>query len=297
MIATYATNFTTAQQLIAQCDKSGIGISEAMLRREMEVFNKSREDIIGGLEHSLDIMRDGVREALAGGLRSIGGLIGGEAALLNERIVSGKSICGPFVSKAATYAMGILEVNSSMGLIVAAPTAGSSGVLPGVLLACEEGYGLSGEQLIDALLNAAAIGYLIARNATISGAQGGCQAEIGAASAMAASALVQIMGGSASQCVSAASTALGNILGLVCDPVAGLVEEPCQKRNAMGAANAIVSAELALSGIRSIIPLDEMIDAMYSVGRSLPFELRESGLGGIAGTCTGCSLRGRIFGA
>ena len=184
--------------------------------------------------------------------------------------------------------MAVLEVNASMGLIVAAPTAGSAGVLPGMLFALQDCYRISDERLIDALFNAGAIGYLAMRNATVAGAVGGCQAEIGVASAMAASAAVELMGGSPEQCLDAASTVLMNMLGLVCDPVGGLVEYPCQNRNAAGVANALVAAELSLAGIRQFIPFDEMLDTMYAVGRRIPLELRETALGGCAATPSAC---------
>ena len=163
-----------------------------------------------------------------------------------------------------------------MGLIVAAPTAGSAGVLPGMLFALQDRYNISDERLIDALFNAGAIGYLAMRNATVAGAVGGCQAEVGIASAMAASAAVELMGGKPEQCLDAASTVLMNMLGLVCDPVGGLVEYPCQNRNAAGVANALVAAELSLAGIHQFIPFDEMLDTMYAVGRRIPIELRET---------------------
>jgi L-serine dehydratase len=177
-----------------------------------------------------------------------------------------------------------------MGLIVAAPTAGSSGVIPGVFLAVQEAFSLSDETMTLAVFNAGAIGYLITTNATVSGAEGGCQAEVGAASAMAASAICELMGGSASQCLDAASTALTNVLGLVCDPIAGLVEAPCQKRNAMGASNALISAEMTLCGVRHLIPFDETVEAMYRVGKSMPSELRETAMGGMAATPTACQI-------
>ena len=176
-----------------------------------------------------------------------------------------------------------------MGLIVAAPTAGSAGVLPGMLFALQDCYNISDERLIDALFNAGAIGYLAMRNATVAGAVGGCQAEVGIASAMAASAAVELMGGKPEQCLDAASTVLMNMLGLVCDPVGGLVEYPCQNRNAAGVANALVAAELSLAGIHQFIPFDEMLDTMYAVGRRIPIELRETALGGCAATPSACA--------
>lgn len=201
-----------------------------------------------------------------------------------------RQVFGGVFSKAATYAMAVLETNASMGRIVAAPTAGSAGVLPGVIMALDEVGHFSDTQLQEALANAAAIGYIVTRNATVAGAEGGCQAEMGTASAMAASAATQLLGGSPQQCLAAAAIAITNMLGLVCDPVGGLVEEPCQKRNASAATNALVSAQMALAGIHSTAFFDETVDAMSRVGRSLPFELRETALGGIA-TCASCLNR------
>ena len=184
--------------------------------------------------------------------------------------------------------MATLETNASMGLIVASPTAGSAGIVPGLMLAMQEHYQFSDEEIIRALFNASAIGYLAMRNATVSGAVGGCQAEVGVASAMAASAAVELMGGSPKECTFAASTVLMNMLGLVCDPVGGLVEYPCQNRNAAGVANAIIAAEMALAGIPQLIPLDEMIQTMFTVGKKLPAELRETAMGGCATTPSAC---------
>ena len=203
------------------------------------------------------------------------------------------SLCDPLLARATAYAMAVLETNASMGRIVAAPTAGSSGVLPAMLFACQDIHGFTDQQLQRALANAAAVGYLIARNATVSGAEGGCQAEVGAASAMAASAAVELMGGTPRQCLNAAANALAGLMGLVCDPIAGLVEAPCQKRNATGVANALVSAQMALAGVGNLVDFDETVAALYAVGRSLPFELRESALGGLAATpsaraCAAC---------
>ena len=200
------------------------------------------------------------------------------------------SLCGEALTRAIAYSMAVLEVNAAMGLIVAAPTAGSSGVLPGAVLSLSEIHGWSEAKQMDGLLNAGAIGYLLMRNATVAGAEAGCQAEVGAASAMTASAIVELMDGTPEMCFQAASLAISNLLGMVCDPIAGLVEVPCQSRNAIGVANAFTCAQLALSGITHPVPFDEMVDAMYRVGRSLPWELRESARGGNAGTPTGCKL-------
>ena len=189
-----------------------------------------------------------------------------------------------------TYAMAVLEVNASMGLIVAAPTAGSAGVVPGMMLALQECYRISDQRIVDALFNAGAVGYLAMRNATVAGAVGGCQAEVGAASAMAAAALCNLKGGTPEQCAAAAAMALGNLLGLVCDPVAGLVEVPCIKRNVVGAVNAVSCANMALAGVDYAIPCDEVIDAMGRVGSLLSPDLRETGQGGLAATPTGVKI-------
>lgn len=225
----------------------------------------------------------------------MGGIIGGESSRLHKLAENGKSIFPGIMNRAAAYSMGVLEVNASMGLIVAAPTAGSSGVVPGVFLAYQEEKKVSDEKMVQALFNAGAIGYLAMRNATVAGAVGGCQAEIGIAAAMAASAVTELEGGSPEQCEDAASTVLMNMLGLVCDPVAGLVEYPCQNRNASGAANALVAAEIALAGNKQLIPLDQMIDTMYDVGRRLPAALRETALGGCAVTEAGLECSQCIF--
>ncbi len=284
------SDFTTGSTLLELCENNNISISEAMLRREAHLFETSREENVSRMAYSYSIMKQAVHTSLEAKAKTMGGLIGGEAIKLNELRLNEKNLCGSVVSRAAAYSMGVLEVNASMGLIVAAPTAGSSGVIPGVFLSLQEEYGFSDEEMTNALFCAGAVGYLIARNATVAGAEGGCQAEIGAASAMAAAAAVQLMGGTPRQCLSAASGALANILGLVCDPIGGLVESPCQQRNAMGTSNALISAEIALAGIHNIIPFDEMVEAMYRVGKSLPHELRETALGGVAATPTACSL-------
>lgn len=286
-------NFINSKELLALCDEKQCTISEAMLEREIELFHQSQTEVLGQMAHAYDIMKKAVKRALTEELVSMGGLIGGESKKLFFNETS--SVCGDLMRKAISYAVGVLEVNSSMGLIVAAPTAGSSGVIPGALIAVQEAFHLTEEQMIKALFNAGAVGYLITRNATVSGAEGGCQAEVGAASAMAASAVCELRGGTPKQCLDAASTALTNIIGLVCDPIAGLVEAPCQKRNAMGVANALISAEMTLCGISHIIPFDETVEAMYRVGHSMPSELRETALGGVASTPTACQLCKGIF--
>lgn len=283
-------DFKNAQELLLICEDQQLKISQVMLRRECDETEHSYESVIKKMHTAFIIMRDSVTLPLKEVTKSMGGLIGGEAAKLNVRLSAGKSLCGSVLGKAVSYAMGVLEVNASMGLIVAAPTAGSAGVVPGILLALQDEYGFDDSSIIQALFNASAIGYLAMRNATVAGAVAGCQAEIGVASAMAASAAVELVGGSPKQSLDAAATVLMNMLGLVCDPVGGLVEYPCQSRNASGVANALVAAEIALSGIEQLISFDEMLEAMYRVGRKLPSELRETALGGCAATPTACKL-------
>lgn len=274
-------DFISGKALIDICKNESINISEAMIRRETEYFDPSREKVIDRMKYALEVMKDSAKRALNSELEMLGGYIGGESRALNKRIASHGAM-GGMISKAAAYALGVLEVNASMGRIVAAPTAGSSGVLPGVLVAAQEEYGFSDDEIIMALFNAGAVGYLISRNATVSGAEGGCQAEVGAASAMAASALCELFGGSPEQCLASAADAISNILGLVCDPIGGLVEAPCQKRNAMGVANAVVSAEINLAISHSLVPFDEVVKIMKTVGGSMPYQLRETALGGLA---------------
>ncbi len=275
-------DFKSAEELLSLCKEHKMPISRIMLERECSLGEVERTEAESRMLKALGIMRNAVLKPLDAPVRSMGGLIGGEAQKLFSYAKSGKSVCGEVLSKAIAYAAAVMEVNASMGLIVAAPTAGSAGVVPGVLLAIQDCYNLPDSALVDALFNAAAVGYLAMLNATVAGAVGGCQAEIGVASAMAASAAVELMSGSPQQCIDAASTVLMNMLGLVCDPVGGLVEYPCQNRNASGAANALVAAEMALSGIGQLIPFDEMLETMYKVGKAIPFELRETALGGCA---------------
>lgn len=286
-------DFKNAQELLDLCTVNHLKISDVMKRRECDLGETPEEDIFQRMSHVLEIMRDSALSAVKKPRRSMGGLIGGEAKKLNILQSEGRTVCGPVTGRGIMYAMGVLEVNASMGLIVAAPTAGSSGIVPGVLLALQDEYRMEDKQLIEALFNAGAIGYLAMRNATVAGAVGGCQAEVGVASAMAASAAVELMGGTPKQCLDGAVTVLMNMLGLVCDPVGGLVEYPCQSRNAAGVANALIAAEMALAGIEQKIPLDEMIAAMYSVGKRIPAELRETALGGCAVTPAGCQMCSR----
>lgn len=289
-------DFKNAKELLALCEERKLCISDVMRRREIEKGEITGEICDARMKKAYEIMRESARGPIKKPGRSMGGLLGGEAKMLSDWQQGdgqGKSLCGPVLGRAVAYAMAVLETNASMGLIVAAPTAGSSGIVPGVLLALEEQFHFTEAEMIQALYNAGAVGYLAMRNATVAGAVGGCQAEVGVASAMAASAAVELLGSSPKACLDAASTVLMNLLGLVCDPVGGLVEYPCQNRNAAGVAVALTSAEMALAGVPQLIPLDEMIAVMYNVGRRIPAELRETALGGCAAAPSACEACGK----
>ena len=288
-------DFKNAKELLTLCQDHQLPISEIMRQREIIVGETTDESVNSRMARVLEIMKDAAFSPVKTPVKSMGGLIGGEAQKLSRHLASGKGICGNVLEKAITYAMATLETNASMGLIVASPTAGSAGIVPGLLLALQEVYDFSDEDIQKALFNAGAIGYLAMRNATVAGAVGGCQAETGVAAAMAASGATELMGGTPLQCTYAASTVLMNMLGLVCDPVGGLVEYPCQNRNASGVAIALVAAEMSLAGITQLIPLDEMITIMFTVGKKLPAELREPALGGCAtapSACESCHMCG-----
>lgn len=281
-------DFKNGEELLGLCRQNHQMISDVMKQRECDQGEVSMEQVWSRMEKVLQIMRQSAITPIKEPVKSMGGLIGGQARKLDIHRSSKKNICGDVLGRGIAYAMGVLEVNASMGVIVAAPTAGSAGIVPGLLLALQQEYSLPDEKVMNALFNAGAIGYLAMRNATVAGAVGGCQAEVGVASAMAASAAVELMGGEPGQSLDAAATVLMNMLGLVCDPVGGLVEYPCQNRNAAGVANALIAAELALSGISQMIPFDEMLDTMYQVGKRIPYELRETALGGCATSPSVC---------
>ena len=263
-------DFKNANELLTLCKEQNLSISEVMRSREIITGECPAEETDQKMARVLEIMKEAARSPIEKPIRSMGGLIGGEAQKLAQHSSSGQGLCGELLEKAVTYAMATLETNASMGLIVASPTAGSAGIVPGLLLAFQEVYDFTDKEIQQVLFNAGAVGYLAMRNATVAGAVGGCQAEVGVASAMAASAAVELMGGTPKQCLDAASTVLMNMLGLVCDPVGGLVEYPCQNRNAAGVANALIAVEMSLAGIPQLIPFDEMLEAMYKVGKRLP---------------------------
>ena len=276
------------------CAQRGIGPAQLFLESECRLTERAPDEVRAQLRERWAVMEASARQALEAPQRTAGGLIDGMAHR-QWTYAPGQSLCGPFLNRVMARALSCSEVNASMGRICAAPTAGACGVLPAVLVSLQEERDLRWEALEGALLVASGFGAVVMRNATVAGAEGGCQAEVGSASAMAASGVCELLGGTPEMCLSAASIAIANVLGLVCDPIAGLVEAPCQSRNAMGVTNALACADIALSGVRTLIPFDEMAEAMRRVGRSIPFELRETALGGTAATPTACALCKKIF--
>jgi L-serine dehydratase len=278
--------FKNVQELVQQAESQKKKLYEIMIDQETELTERSRKEVISAMDRQFQVMKSSAMKGIEG-VTSYSGMTGGDAKKVDEYIRNGKYLTDPILLKAVSYAISINEVNASMGLICASPTAGSSGVLPAVVLAVQEKLGMDDEQAMLHLFTAGAFGFVIANNAFISGAAGGCQAEIGSASAMAAAAAVEMAGGTPNQAAHAMAMALKNMLGLTCDPLAGLVEVPCIKRNAAGASNAIMAAEMALAGVESKVPWDEVISSMYNIGLLMPVTLRETSLAGLAATETG----------
>lgn len=288
--------YDTISELVAEAEKSGKKISELVLEDQAAACEISKEDMYKRMFKSFRIMQTSVDDGLEEGTRSVSGLTGGSAWKMKQQVDEGKNICGHLFGRAMTMALAVSETNACMGKIVAAPTAGSCGILPAALISVMEEKKIPVKDVVMSLFTASALGLVIANKASIAGAEGGCQAECGSASAMAAGALVEMCGGTPQMVADACAIAIKNILGLVCDPVAGLVEIPCIKRNAMGTANAFTAAELALAGITSAIPVDEVIWAMKKVGDSMAVTLKETGEGGLAATPTGKALKQQVFG-
>ncbi len=282
--------FYTIDELVTQ-SKDYSSVAEMMIAVEMENTGRSHEQIVALMDKNLTVMEQSVAEGVAG-VTSVTGLTGGDATKMNDYIAAGDFLSGDTILQAVQNA---IAVNAKMGLICATPTAGSAGVVSGVLMAVRERLRMTRQEQIDFLFTAGAFGLVIANNASISGAEGGCQAEIGSASAMAAAALVCAKQGSAHQAAQAVAITLKNMMGLICDPVAGLVEVPCVKRNALGSSQAFISADMALAGIESVIPPDEVVAAMYQVGRQMPSIFKETAEGGLAMTPTAQRLQAEIL--
>ena len=286
--------FNKGIELLQLCQKQDKKISEIVIEKEMKDSNLSYQELMDKMEDVLDTMINSASLALDKEIISVSRISGGNAKKMEDYRKNRKTVSGDLINLAMARAFSTSEVNASMGRIVAAPTAGASGILPAALITTKERFNLSNEDMIHGLFTSAGIGEIIAKNATVSGAEGGCQAECGVASAMAAAAIVELLGGDVEASFHAASFAIINIMGLVCDPVAGLVEFPCALRNASGVNNALISADLALAGIQSMIPFDEVIEAMYRVGKAMPESLRETALGGVAATPTGEEFKRRL---
>lgn len=284
-------NFQYIADLVAIANKTHKPLSDIVWEWETKRGECSPETVWGKMESMLEVMKQATKQGVRQREKSYSGLVGGDACLLAQC----DSFIGPVITKAAAYAMSVSEVNAGMGRIVACPTAGSCGIVPGAILATGDFLKCQDDKLIRALFTAAGVGEVIAGNASVSGAVGGCQAECGTAAAMAAAAVAEMLGGTPRQSSNALALALKNMLGLVCDPVAGLVEVPCVKRNAFAAVHALVAAQMTLAGIESIIPADEVIDAMYRIGLDIPCTLRETSEGGLAKTPTALGITKRLI--
>ena len=282
----YPKNFST---VVHNCNLSGISLSRYFLDIEIVLNETTEENVLSQMEKNLSVMESAAAKGMAG-VTSFSGLTGGDAKRLSAYRADGSPFGDSLYLEAMIKSLAVNEVNAAMGVICATPTAGSSGVLPGALLTTRDLLNLDRRAQLNFLITAGGTGILIGNQASISGAEGGCQAEVGSASAMTAAALVEAAGGTPSQSAHALAIALKNLLGLSCDPVASLVEVPCIKRNAVGVVNAIAAAEMALAGIESRIPVDEVIQAMGSIGRMMPVALRETALGGLAQTPTACRM-------
>ena len=286
--------YNKAYELIKQTKENNCRISDIVLQNECKLMECSEEEVRNKVSAGLQVMRDAAQSGIEKETMSVSGLIGGNAVKADNYRKTNKTVCGDVVNRAIARALSTSEVNASMGKIVAIPTAGASGIVPAAVITAAETINADEDHIIDALFTASGVGQLIKKNATISGAEGGCQAECGAGAAMAAAAIVELYGGTPEMAFDAAAIAIKSVLGLVCDPVAGLVEVPCSKRNATGVVNAMACADMALAGIKSAIPFDEVVDAMFKIGKALPATLRETSMGGLATTPTGESIRCRL---
>ena len=288
--------YESIAELVSEAEKQGIRISEMVMKDQAEAMETTELETFEKMELDFQVMVNSVHAGLQKDQRSMSGLTGGEGYKMKSYAAEKGGLCGSFLGGAIARALAVAGCNASMGRIVAAPTAGSCGILPGCLVSLLEERGIPEKEIVMSMFTAGAFGIVIARKASIAGAQGGCQAECGSAAAMAAAALTELMGGTPSQCADACAIAIANQLGLVCDPVAGLVEIPCIKRNVSGLVIAFSSADLALAGIEAKIPADECLDAMRSVGDTMPEALKETAKGGLASTPTGIRMREQVFG-
>ena len=288
--------YNSVSDLCRQADERQTGIWEIVLENEMQYFEKTEEEIYAQLEARLKVMEASAERALCEPHETVGNLIRGCASTQYKYTVEKGGICGPFMNEAMALALSCCEINAAMGKICAAPTAGSCGILPAVLISVKKKYDLDSKTVYKGMLTASGIGAVVMKNATGAGAEGGCQAECGVAAAMAAGAAVCMCGGTNEMIANACGFSLMNAMGLVCDPVAGLVQLPCAMRNASQTVNALTSADVALSGAPCLIPADEVIEAMYRVGKALPSALKETAEGGLAATPSAQKISREIFG-
>lgn len=283
--------FDSITQMVALAEEQGHPLHEVVIQAEMAQGGRTREELLSRMGRRLEIMQRAAAQGISEPVKSLSGISGGSAYRFWNWLEAGhEAVTGPVLSRAVARAMAVNEVNAGMGCIVATPTAGSAGILPAVLLTLQEARGFSDQDLVHALFTASGVGAVIVRRAHVSGAAGGCQAETGSAACMAAAAGVELLGGSPKQSAQAVAITMKNMLGLICDPVAGLVEVPCVKRNAAGVAQCFIAVDLALAGVESIIPADEVIDAMAQIGRRMDERFKETALGGLAATPTGRRL-------
>ncbi|MDA3847259.1 MAG: L-serine ammonia-lyase, iron-sulfur-dependent, subunit alpha [Vallitaleaceae bacterium] len=279
--------FDEFQKIIILAKENNCRISELIIEDQIHALEISEEALIDRMTNNYMVMKDAIMTGSNTSEKSTSGLIGGDAVRMKTYADLGKSICGENLSNAIASALAVAEVNACMGRIVAAPTAGACGIMPAALWSVQQSLKLSDEAVVRAMFTASSLGMVIATAATLAGAQGGCQAECGSATAMATVALIELMGGSPNQIGHGAAIALKSVLGLVCDPVAGLVEVPCIKRNAIGVAQVFAATDMALAGIESVIPIDEVISAMKAIGDEMPTSLKETSESGLADTKTG----------
>lgn len=288
--------YHTMKDMLRIVKEQDLTLYELVLENEVRLMETSREAVLKELENRYEVMRESASRALYKEGETVGNLIKGAAKEHYRYTTQGNTVCGSLINEVMARALSCSEVNASMGRICAAPTAGACGIIPAVLITLEERRGIPRKKILEGLLVASGIGGVIMKNATVAGAEGGCQAECGVAAAMAAAAVTYLSGGSDEMVMDSVAFSLMNCMGLVCDPVAGLVQVPCAQRNASQAVNGLLSADLALGGMKSIIPPDQVVDAMYRVGKMLPFQLKETALGGIAATPRGKEIGEEIFG-
>lgn len=284
-----------AKEIIEYCEKENKTIGQLVIE-DAAKDEEEQKEILEELKRMLDVMEGSATETLEKPVISKTGMIDGFAKMMQDYKEKGDTLTGDFIIDAMSMAFSTLETSANMGKIVASPTAGSSGILPAAFISIKRKYNLSSDELVMGMATAIGIGQIIGYYANFSGAEGGCQAETGSASAMAAGGIVQMLGGTAEQSLHAASICLVNILGLVCDPIAGLVEYPCTFRNASGVVNAMISSDMAMAGVKSVVPFEEVCIALQEVGEILPPSLRETGIGGLAGTVTGQRIKDEVFG-